>query len=402
MVVLAFLIDGLGYYYLKKEMPGLPCISQLCEDGKFTKIDTLLGYSSAILPAIWSGTSPEKNGVWCEYFLDPRKPHLLSHLFKAIPSNGLRRLCTSACAKVTRKFHIQSDYSYSVFPEVEHMFSRWRLTPNRFPIIQIPGIPMITDFLNENRVSYSYYYYERPLTQRDLTEFVASLPRQLGSNELIVIYSTIVDHMTHVHGLFSDAVKFALGNLDMFVKNIIQKLEQKTSNLELVVFSDHGMASISQRVNIHEILSRQGIQQPRDLVAFYDSTLARFWFLNGNTRSIVERTLENADFGRILSEDDLKRYHLSFSDNKYGELIFLLNEGVEIYPSYMHTLRKEYVKAMHGYDPELPLSAGFLLYSGQKFNNIKKRVSVLDICSSILDLIGIGQEIDFEGSSFFV
>jgi len=52
--------------------------------------------------------------------------------------------------------------------------------------------------------------------------------------------------------------------------------------------------------------------------------------------------------GRILSDGELEQLHTLFVDRYFGELIFLVDEGVLIVPSHMG---ERPIRAMHGYHP---------------------------------------------------
>lgn len=402
MTLLIFLIDAVGFNHLKQSLNQMPHFSKLSKEGKFAKMETLLGYSSCILPSIWSGLSPQRTGVWCEYFLQPRKPHSLSSFLRKIPGNCLRRWTAGASFKVLQKLHIELGYHFNIPPHVEHMFSKWHIKSNEFPSIQIRGIPMLTDYLRQNKVRYFYWFTERSFREDQAMKFFSSLPRKVGPSDVIVFYIANIDLQAHVSGVYSEAVGKELKALDKFVENSMKDINQRADNLEVLLFSDHGMADIYHRFDIIRMLNRQNIKQPRDYIAFYDSTLARFWFPNKNIKKKVEEVLEECEAGRILSGADLQYYHIDFEDKKYGELIFLINEGVEIFPSYMHFIRPGYVKAMHGYDPDLSSSASFIIYHGEIFDKIKRRISVLDVCPSIIQLLNINaKDCIFEGSSIF-
>src|SRR5262249_21127439 len=59
--------------------------------------------------------------------------------------------------------------------------------------------------------------------------------------------------------------------------------------------------------------------------------------------------LKSVPQGRVLSDQELDRLHVLFADRYFGELIFLVREGVLIVPSHMG---ERPLRAMHGYHPE--------------------------------------------------
>jgi len=76
--------------------------------------------------------------------------------------------------------------------------------------------------------------------------------------------------------------------------------------------------------------------------------MARFWFFNENARRAVVQLLQGIPQGRILPNEELRALGTLFPDRRFGELIFLVKEGVLIVPSDMG---ERPIRAMHGYHP---------------------------------------------------
>ena len=86
--------------------------------------------------------------------------------------------------------------------------------------------------------------------------------------------------------------------------------------------------------------------------------MARFWFFNERARTLVTESLRGVPEGRILPDDELRELGTFFPDRYFGELIFLVEEGVLIVPSDMG---ERPLHAMHGYHPDAPQSHAALL-----------------------------------------
>ena len=89
----------------------------------------------------------------------------------------------------------------------------------------------------------------------------------------------------------------------------------------------------------------------------YDSTMARFWFFNDRARTEITRVLQGVPQGRIVPDAELKQMRTLFEDRYFGELIFLVKEGVLIVPSHMG---ERPIRGMHGYHPTDPQSYAML------------------------------------------
>jgi len=86
--------------------------------------------------------------------------------------------------------------------------------------------------------------------------------------------------------------------------------------------------------------------------------MARFWFFNDRARFIIHEALRKVSAGRIVPNSELEQLHCLFPDRHFGELIFLVKEGVLIVPSHMG---ERPIRAMHGYHPDDPHSYATLL-----------------------------------------
>lgn len=114
------------------------------------------------------------------------------------------------------------------------------------------------------------------------------------------------------------------------------------------------------------------------MMAFYDSTMARFW-CGAAVRNELAARLDGTGWGRVLSGEELASLGCAFADDSYGELIFLVKPGYLIVPSYMG---REPLAAMHGYHPQDPSSLGcfFSTAAAQRMPG-----SILDLKNLLVD-----------------
>jgi len=128
--------------------------------------------------------------------------------------------------------------------------------------------------------------------------------------------------------------------------------------VRLYIFSDHGMANCDRLLDLKAKVEALPVRMEQDYVVVYDSTMARFWFFNDEARRQITECLRAVPQGRILPDDELKQLRAFFPDRYFGELIFLVQEGVLIVPSHMG---ERPIRAMHGYHPNDPQSYAALL-----------------------------------------
>jgi len=126
----------------------------------------------------------------------------------------------------------------------------------------------------------------------------------------------------------------------------------------LTIFSDHGMANCDRLLDLRARIEALGLRMGLDYAVVYDSTMARFWFFYERARVLVTECLKGVAEGRILPDAELEELGTLFPDRYFGELIFLVEEGVLIVPSHMG---QRPIRAMHGYHPDARHSDASLL-----------------------------------------
>jgi hypothetical protein len=123
--------------------------------------------------------------------------------------------------------------------------------------------------------------------------------------------------------------------------------------VRLYVFSDHGMANCDELLDLKALIEALPARDGADYAVVYDSTMARFWFFNPRAKWLVSERLKEVSQGRILPDSELQQLKTFFPDRYFGELIFLVKEGILIVPSHMGARP---IRAMHGYHPSDPHS----------------------------------------------
>jgi hypothetical protein len=149
---------------------------------------------------------------------------------------------------------------------------------------------------------------------------------------------------------------------------LLSHANEHYQEVRLYIFSDHGMANCTELLDLKATIEGLPLKFGRDYVAVYDSTMARFWFPSEgqapsspdalSPRDMITRRLNETPQGRIVPDRELAQMRALFPDRYFGELIFLVKEGVLIVPSHMG---QRPIKAMHGYHPEEPHSYAALL-----------------------------------------
>lgn len=335
-------IDSLGWDIIKKR----PFLDDIIQTR--LPLKTPLGYSSAAVPTILSGRVPSEHGHWSFFYYSPQSSPFnflrwLSFLPKAITERGRFRHYLS---KVTQKLLGYKGYFqlYNAPLKYLHLFDYCEkkdlFKPNGFN--QGQGI---FDVLHERKIPYHVSNWRKP-EQENLETAMREVIRD--DIPFAFIYLAELDGLLHTLGTEHPKIG---EKIQWYEEKIRELYEAAGGNdrVNLYVFSDHGQADIHSTIDLMAAIEDLGLTFGKDYVAFYDSTLARFWFLHPRARGKIHSILHDMSDGRILSDTELEEFGAYWQDGKFGELIFLTNPGVMIVPSHMG---QKPLAGMHGYSPD--------------------------------------------------
>ena len=143
-----------------------------------------------------------------------------------------------------------------------------------------------------------------------------------------------------------DSLGHKYGTKSFEIIKAVREIDKKISLMHFdLIFSDHGM------VNVDKI-----IRVPITKDCFIDSDMARYWGSDEELSRIKKRL--PFEYGKIIEWD-----------KKYGDLIFLVNTGVLIFPDFWNG---KPVRGMHGYDGQhKDMKAFYLLNKKGKKEDLK-------------------------------
>jgi hypothetical protein len=162
------------------------------------------------------------------------------------------------------------------------------------------------------------------------------------------LYWPGLDGLLHSVGNQSPEIGAKLASYERWLDQLLSVARQHYAEVRLYVFSDHGMANCDQFLDLRAKIDGLPLKMGEDYAVVYDSTMARFWFFNDRAREHVTNCLNQVRDGRAIPDSELADMGVLFPDRYFGELIFLVKEGVLIVPSHMG---KRPIRAMHGYHP---------------------------------------------------
>ena len=339
-------IDAFGWE-VKQRHPEF--LQDLTQDSR--PLDTILGYSSACDPSIISGRTPSEHGLWSSFYYDPEGcPYKWVRHLRFLPDTlfqrgrvrrGISRYIKKRCG-LTGYFQLYN-VPFDVLPLFNYAEQKRIWAPGG-----LPHGKSIFDLLAEKGIP--HYVHDSDISD-DLR--FEQLMADVQHQRIDFAYCSLgrLDALMHTVGNDHPDIGKLLRWYDGKIRALLDAAGENYKEVSWYVFTDHGMHNVTESYDLIADIESLGLEWNKDYVAFYDSTMARIWFLDEKARNPIFQCLENHSKGRILSEEELKEHGIWFDDGQYGDLIFLMNSGKQIVPSFMGV---KPVEGMHGYEPGDP------------------------------------------------
>jgi predicted AlkP superfamily pyrophosphatase or phosphodiesterase len=342
-ISLFIFIDAFGWEVLKKH-PGF--LADLVRYRKSLK--TIFGYSSACDPSIISGMLPSEHLHWSSFYYSPStSPYKWVKWLSFLPSKiANRQRVRNILSRFIKKIHGFTGY-FQIYT-VPFKYLPFFDYAEKKRIWDKEGLlkgTTIFDRLIEHQIP--YYVGDQDSEQQQLDKVSKLLQSQ--SIDFAYLLLGKLDGLMHILGTRDPQVDQLIEKYDLEIRSLINIAEENYENVSWYIFSDHGMHNVQETFDLQAKIDSLGLTFGTDYAAMYDSTMARFWYLNEKARKAILDCLKEIDKGRILSDEELRQWGVFFPDHKYGETIFLMNPGVLIIPSFMGLKR---IPGMHGYHPD--------------------------------------------------
>lgn len=317
------------------------------------KLESVFGYSSTCVPSILSGRWPDEHHNWCYFIHDPKNSPFrslswLRWLPKALTSRRIVRRYLTKIVKSTLGFRGYFDL-YNIPFHLIHLFD---FTEKKSPL-QPRGMnrgPNVFDLLVEKGVP---YFVTEPNFSEEINRDRLIADIEDERIDFAFQYWAGLDGLLHRVGNQSPEIDTKLAEYEAWITQTMVVAQKHYREVNLHVFSDHGMANCDQHLDLRSKIDALDLRIGTDYNVVYDSTMARFWFFSDAARQKIPLVLQKVPEGRIMPDEELKRFRAHFADGRFGELIFLVQEGVLIVPSHMG---ERPIRAMHGYHPYDPQS----------------------------------------------
>jgi hypothetical protein len=343
------LVDALGWRLAGSD----PAFAPLLPERR--PLATVLGFSSGALPTAFTGRPAREHGRWLMYRRAGDDGVFRGFEWLRFLPARLRRSWRLARA-LTSLVERRGVHGYFNLYEVPRDELAAFDLAERDDIFAPRGLPAdsLWDALERRGLPWRGWNWRTP---EDDAKAQALACLEGGREDLLFLYTARLDALLHHEGSRGAGVRRALEGWSAWFADAQAAARRAGREAWLYLCSDHGMVDIERTVDVMARVAALPWKRGRDYVAFYDSTMARFWWRTAAARDAIRAALASEPAGQWLTREQLAREGADFADHRYGEDIFLLLPGVLLVPSFMG---RAPVAAMHGYDPAHPDMAGVL------------------------------------------
>jgi predicted AlkP superfamily pyrophosphatase or phosphodiesterase len=395
MVLITVFIDGLK----PESIEFMPFLNSL-ETKR--RIYTEFGYSTTCHASMYTGVYPNKHLKWFTWEKDSiNSPYLWlkdSGLY-VIPEIDVVKYLSF---KITKKFKNNTSYHGVTFLS-STQFKHWNLFSTSEKLFwddnYIEAYPTIFDIFNKNKIPYDIIGMNKSSlinSSKDVNEYDFR-----SDKEWFYFFIGDVDPMSHRYGQESSLARLKLLEIDKILFKKYHQAKKLFGKVNFICFSDHGHLKVHKSINLEKEFQKHAVRL-NDFVYIIDSTFARFWFNKPEDREIVENVLRKLDFGTILSDSEQIKHHVDMPDNRYGDLLFYLNAGLEFQRPFSPFLKfRNKVKnvSMHAYHPDCSEMDGVFI-SNTSSSSVGK-IKLIDILPSHLRFFGLDIPEYIDGNSIW-
>lgn len=316
--------------------------SRLAYLGQRKQLRGVLGYTSGALATVLTGVPPRSHGRMCLF--GEHKPGSASVLaplrwMGLLPRALHERRRFRALAERWLKLRHGLD-GYVALHKVPPEEFRWLDLPEREDLFRARDIGGATTFLSQAREA-GLSVYASPWQLPEARRWRVALDSlRRVKPDLAFLYCAELDAILHREGNRGSHAEDAMDRIAENVAEARLRLMEDGEALTTFVVGDHGMADVRSTID-----PRPTLAELRPFRLFVDSTMLRLW---GHARELerARSVLARRGWpGRWLDQSTLKACGVPVDDARYGNALFLLDEGAMFAPSYLGGA----VAGMHGY-----------------------------------------------------
>lgn len=204
-------------------------------------------------------------------------------------------------------------------------------------------------------------------------EMISGLTKKgLDKRSFVVINS--LDQKGHMSNTKKSSYINFLRKLLIEINDLINAfVEIYGDNSKIALLSDHGMSPVKKGVDL-TLENEFGRQSPNRYLYFLDSVICRIWTKDHKFKSEIKTFLNQKKFGKVINNDERIRYQIT--NKKFGDIVFILNEGYVFKPNFFGLGLRGLPSGMHGYNSESNIQSGVIssnidIFTKKKYRNIE-------------------------------
>ena len=340
------------------------------------KIDMQFGYSSSAIPTILSGKTPSEHGHLGLFRFAPdvspfRSFSRLAFLFKPAGFWNRGRI-RHHLSKILKKIYGFTGYFQLYRMPIEKLqYMDYCEKQDLFIAGGMGNIANLHDSLSKKGVDFHISDWHLS----DSENYIAAGNAIEEGKKFLFVYTASLDGLLHDMIGDASAIKTKLEEIGKEITTLYRKAEENAENVHFTVISDHGMTPLAGTVDIMGKIAGSGLVFGKDYGACYDSTMARFYFLNEKSRHVITEIMKEFP-GHFLSREEELAYRIYRSDRIFGDAVFLLDAGIQIVPSDMG---EKPLNGMHGFIPENEHSYAAILSNTSLPEKVKHVADYFDL-----------------------
>jgi predicted AlkP superfamily pyrophosphatase or phosphodiesterase len=389
-IVVMIELDAFRFDYLDQH--STPFLWELSQKGISGRLQPTFGFEPD--GAYLAGLYPDECDGGAQFWYDPENSpfrnlgswtrilNLLPDFGQKVTRKGIEKLLGKAngspvFSSARVPFHLLKYFSFPLATRIDRIrFSKGKTI---FELLESQGK--------------TWFFHAAPEYKVD----IGSVKAQIASELLPpcpfgLIHVGDLDRVGHQYGPDSQERRSAAKKVDSGLKEIYGLLEERFLSVHFLLFGDHGMVKVKELLDVQKALGGLDLRVGKDYLVFLDSTMARFWFFTKDAGKIISETLLSLRGGHVLTQEERVKYHLQYGHNRFGDLIFLADPGVLIFPNFYQN--KNPVKGMHGYMPEYSEQQSAFVLASPRVTERKECSTAVDmrcLYATVTDLLGFAQ-----------
>ena len=313
------------------------------------KIRMQFGYSSSAIPTILSGKTPAEHGHLGLFRFAPEESPFkmlsrLAWLFKPASFWNRGRVRHHLSRLLKKLYGFTGYFQLYRMPLWKLKFMDYCEKKNLFIADGMDPVKNLQDVLTAKGVN--FHISDWHLT--DEANYLAAEKALEEGRNFLFVYTASLDGLLHDKvGDFQSVAK-RLSEMEQRIVSLYRKAEEYGEEVHFTIISDHGMTPLTGSVDIMSRLENSDLVFGKDYGACFDSTMARFYYLNGKAEQVITGLMKEFP-GHFLSKEEEIQNGIYREDRAFGDGIFLLEAGLQIVPSDMGG---KPLNGMHGFAPE--------------------------------------------------